>query len=46
MQISKSDYNRLCKVAQKLCDTEHEDYEYDSFELWEELNDIIDNIKE
>ena len=46
MKISKKDYNRLCNVAQKLCDTEHEDYDYDTFDLWEELNDIIENIKE
>lgn len=46
MTIEKEDFERLCNIAKKLNDTEHEDYDYDQFELWEELSDIIDNIKE
>lgn len=46
MKISKKDVERLCKVARCLCDIEHEDYDYDQLELWETLNDVINNIKE
>lgn len=44
MKISKEDFERLCEVARCLCDVEHEDYEYTQLELWETLNDIIENI--
>jgi len=45
MTISKEDYNRLCDIARCLCDIEHEDYDYDQLDLWEDLNDVIQNIK-
>jgi len=43
MKISKSDYNKLCKIARMLND---EESDYDTFDIWEDLNEIIDNIKE
>jgi len=43
MIISKSDYNELCKIARMLNDTEND---YDLFDIWEDLNEIIFNIKE
>ena len=46
MTISKRDYNKLCKIARYLCDIEHEDYDYDQLELWEMLNEVIENIKD
>ena len=46
MKISREDYEKLCDIARCLCDIEHEDYEYDQLELWEELNDVIENIEE
>ena len=46
MIIKKEDYNKLCNIARCLCDSEHEDYDYDQFELWEALNEVIENIKE
>lgn len=46
MIISKNDYKKLCKIAKMLNDTEHEDYDYDLFDIWEDLNEIINNIKE
>lgn len=44
MKISREDFERLCEVARCLCDIEHEDYDYTQLELWEILNDIIENI--
>lgn len=46
MKISREDYEKLCDIARYLCDIEHEDYEYDQLELWEELNNVIENIEE
>lgn len=45
MTISKEDYDTLCEIARCLCDIEHEDYDYTQLELWEELNEVIENIK-
>lgn len=44
MTISKKDVNRLCKIARILNNADEEDPDY--YDLWEELNDIIQNIKE
>lgn len=43
MQISKKDFNKLCKIARMLND---EESDYDTFCIWEELVEVIDNIKE
>lgn len=44
MTISQKDYDELCEIACCLCDTEHEDYDYDQFDLYERLNKVIENI--
>lgn len=43
-QISEEDLQTLCEIAKCLCDIEHEDYDYSQLELWEMLNDVIQNI--
>lgn len=43
MQITKSDFNELCRIARMLNDEEND---YDTFDLWEDLNEVINNIKE
>lgn len=41
MYISKNDYKVLCNIARIIND---EEFDIDRFELWEELNDVIQHI--
>lgn len=43
MKISKDDYKMLCKLARMINDEEND---IDRFEIWEYLNDVINNIEE
>lgn len=44
MKINKKDFNKLCEIARKLND--FEECDVDLYEVWEDLNDIIENIEE
>lgn len=41
MTISQEDFDELCNIARLL-----NDEEVDTFEVWERLNEVIDNIEE
>ena len=43
--ITEEDLETLCEIARCLCDIEHEDYDYDQIDLWQDLADVIENIK-
>jgi hypothetical protein len=42
-QISEKDLQALCDIARALNNADEEDP--DLFDLWEQLNDVIQNIK-
>lgn len=44
MNISKSDFRVLCNIAKDLNDVYDKDIDFN--EMWEALNDVIENIKE
>lgn len=43
MTITKRDLNRLCKIARIINNADEEDP--DLYDIWEELNDVIQNIQ-
>ncbi len=44
MNISKNDFRVLCNIAKDLNDVYDKDIDFN--EMWEALNDVIENIKE
>lgn len=44
MKISKSDFRVLCNIARDLNDVYDKDIDFN--EMWEALNDVIENIEE
>lgn len=44
MIISKNDFRVLCNIARDLDDRYEKEIDYN--EMWEALNDVIENIKE
>ena len=45
MKISKNDFNVLCNIARDLNNV-YENDNIDFNEMWEALNDVINNIEE
>ena len=45
MEILEKDYEKLCQIARCLSDEEQEDEIYTFQELYENIIDIINNIK-
>lgn len=43
MTISTKDFNTLCDIARRINDLD--ETQEDLFEIWEDLNDVIDRIK-
>lgn len=44
MRISKDDFQVLCNIARDLNDVYDKDIDFN--EMWEALNDVINNIEE